>query len=273
MTTKTTTMTMTTTESSPDSPRVIVRDLSKTFLARRSLASLIRPWKPRTKIHALSGVDLTVSAGELVALVGPNGAGKTTLLKILAALVRPSAGTVMVDGIDVARRPAAARARIGYVLIDDRSFFWRLTARDNLRFFSALQGIFGEAARARVREVVSMVGLSKELDRPFMDLSSGQRQRMSIARGLLADPPVLLFDEATRSLDPGRALRLRRTVRQVLVESSRKAVLFATHDLDEAKTMADRVALIAEGRLLALGPYSSLEADVASVFAAAETEP
>ncbi|MBK8013170.1 MAG: ABC transporter ATP-binding protein [Deltaproteobacteria bacterium] len=264
---------MTSPVTSLDLPRVVVRDLSKTFRARRSLASLLRPWRPRAKICALSNVDLTVSAGELVALVGPNGAGKTTLLKILAALVRPTAGTALIDGIDVARCPAAARARMGYVLIDDRSFFWRLTARDNLRFFSALQGIFGGAAVARIREVVSLVGLSAEIDRPFMDLSSGQRQRMSIARGLLADPPVLLFDEATRSLDPGRAMRLRRIIREVLVESNQKAVLFATHDLDEAKTMADRVGLIVEGRLAAVGSYSSLETEIESVFASAEAEP
>ncbi|MEL7369430.1 MAG: ABC transporter ATP-binding protein, partial [Myxococcota bacterium] len=199
---------------------------------------------------------------------GPNGAGKTTLLKVLATLVRPSQGRAWVDEIDVAARPRAARARLGYVLAEERSFFWRLSVRENLRFFAALQDLHGAAAQDRIDALAALVGLTDVIDRRFSDLSLGQRQRVAIARGIIADPPVLLFDEATRSLDPGRASRLRRVIRQILVERSNKAVLFATHDLQEAEQLADRVVLMVDGQVEAEGPFSALRTQIHRVFAA-----
>lgn len=240
--------------------------LEKSFHLRRRGRELLTPWKPKRRTVALSGVDLEVGRSELVAVLGPNGAGKTTLLKILATLVRPSAGEATVDGIDVVKRPDAARARLGYVLTEERSFYWRLTCRDNLRFFCALQGLYGRAATARIEELAAMLGLSDQLSREFMDLSAGQKQRVAIARGLISDPPVLLFDEATRSLDPGRAERVRRVIREVLVERQGKAVLFATHDLDEAKALSDRTVLMKEGRVACEGRFSDLEPQIREIF-------
>ena len=207
-------------------------------------------------------MNLDVAPGELVALVGPNGAGKTTLLEVIADLVAPDAGEVRVEG-----RPAAeARSKVGYVLADERSFFLRLSVKDNLQFFGALEGMSGRALRERVRELGALLGLEPLLETRFAQLSRGQKQRVGIARGLLPDPPVLLFDEATRALDPGRAKRFRRLVREVLVERAQKAVLFATHQLDEAEALADRAGLLVEGRLEALGPWTELRAEVEAAF-------
>jgi ABC-2 type transport system ATP-binding protein len=245
---------------------ITVRALEKSFPARRRGRELFMPWRARRKTEALRGVDLDVARGELVAVLGPNGAGKTTLLKILATLVRPSAGSAIVDGIDVVKRPDAARARLGYVLTEERSFFWRLSVRDNLRFFCALQGLYGRDARARIDQLAPMLGLQAELDRDFMDLSAGQKQRVAIARGLISDPPVLLFDEATRSLDPGRAERVRRVIRELLVEKEQKAVLFATHDLEEARALSDRTIVMKDGRIACHGRYADIEADTIEIF-------
>jgi len=244
---------------------VRVADVTKTFHGRRAFPRL---WRPGKRIEALRGVSLEVNAGELVTLVGPNGAGKTTLMKILATLVTPSAGAVEIMGLDAVKHGRAARAKVGYVLADERSFFWRLSCRHNLEFFAALDGIHGAAARRRVEEVSALVGLTEQLGRDFADLSTGQRQRVAIARGLLAEPPVLLFDEATRSLDPGRAARIRRVIREILVEKAQKAVIFATHDLDEARALSDWVVLLAEGRVAAQGRYADVESQIHAAFAA-----
>lgn len=248
------------------SPSVEVRALTKVFSARRRARDFVRFWRRPEATHALQGVDLRLERGELVALLGPNGAGKTTLLKILATLIMPTDGTASVDGVDVVKAPDEARRRVGYVLADERSFFWRLSCRENLRFFAALQGIFGDEARARIDELARLIGLFDHLDRDFMDLSAGQKQRMAIARGLLADPPVLLFDEATRSLDPGRAEHVRRVIREVLVEREGKSVLFATHALEEARDLADRVVLMSRGRIACEGRYREVEPEVLDLF-------
>ena len=218
--------------------------------------------------QALTDIHMRVGRGNVAVIIGGSGAGKTTLLKILGTLITPTSGTAAVLGVDVLRAPAEARRRIGYVLADERSFFWRLSTKENLRFFAALEGLWGRAAAERIRSLAGLVGLTEELDRDFQDLSTGQRQRLAIARGLLADPPVLLFDEATRSLDPGRAARLRRIIREILVDREKKAVLFATHDLGEATALADRVILMAEGRVAAEGSMEGLGPQIAELFAA-----
>ncbi|MFO0724486.1 MAG: ABC transporter ATP-binding protein [Myxococcota bacterium] len=245
------------------SSAIAVVGLTKRFNRRRNLRP---PFRRPPPVEALRGVDLRLEPGELVTLIGPNGAGKTTLLKILATLIRPTSGQASVQGLEVTQDPAGVRQRIGYVLADERSFFWRLKTRENLRFFAALEGIVGRAAEDRIRALAALVGLTEELDRDFQDLSTGQRQRLAIARGLLADPPVLLFDEATRSLDPGRAARLRRIIREILVEREKKAVLFATHDLVEAERLADRVALMAEGRVVEEGSFAALKPRIEALF-------
>lgn len=249
----------------PRAPMVRVRGLEKRFFKARRLRELLRPWRPRSAIKALSGVDLDVHRGELVALIGPNGAGKTTLLEVVADLVEPDAGEVWVDGVPL-RQGRRIRSRVGYVLADERSFWIRLRVLDNLRFFAALEGLQGALAHRRIEDLAALLGLTHLLDRRFAELSRGQKQRVGIARGLLPDPPVLLFDEATRALDPGRARRFRRLVREVLVDKEKKAVLFATHQLDEAEELADRAALMIEGRISALGPWSTVQGAAEEAF-------
>lgn len=198
---------------------------------------------------ALRGVDLEVPWGGIVALLGPNGAGKSTLLRILGTTVLPDGGQAEVAGHDVVADPGTARRCLGLVLGEERSWYWRLSGRDNLQFFAALQGLHRSAARARAAELLDDVGLTDAADRRFDRYSSGMRARLSLARALLCEPPVLLFDEPTRTLDPVAASSFRGEVRRQ-AEAGR-AVLFATHDLHEAAAVASRVVVMVGGSMVA----------------------
>jgi len=179
-----------------------IRELVKRYPRSTDLLHFLRNPLRREEVTALRGVNLSLEPGRIYGLVGPNGAGKTTLLKILAGVVWPTSGEALVDGLDSSRGDRSLRERVGLVVADERSFFWRLTARENLRFFAVLQRIPAQSLEARVDECLARFGLEAAGDRPFRALATGMRQRLAIARGMLLDPPVLLLDEATRSLDP-----------------------------------------------------------------------
>jgi len=197
--------------------------------------------------RALDGADLTVSRGEAVALVGSNGAGKTTLLKIIATLILPDQGDVRVAGIPALREPARAKARVGLLVADDRSFYPRLTGRQNLAFFAALWGFSSARFAARLSELSGDLGLSDWLDRPHQECSAGGKQRLALARCLMPGPEILLLDEPTRSLDPAAAAALQETLGRLVLSGA--TLLFATHSHEEAKRLSDRVLTVEEGRL------------------------
>jgi ABC-2 type transport system ATP-binding protein len=199
-------------------------------------------------VVALAGVDLQIRAGEIVALLGPNGAGKSTLLRVLGTAVLPDEGSASVMGHDVRAEPAAVRRSIGLVLGDERSWYWRLTGRHNLEFFAAMHGMRRHAAALRAIDLLDQVDLLDAADRLFAGYSSGMRTRLSLARALIAEPPVLLLDEPTRNLDPVAAHSFREMVTR-LAEERGTAVLFATHDLHEAAEIATHVVGLASGRV------------------------
>ncbi len=202
-------------------------------------------------VTALAGIDLEVDSGEAVVLVGPNGAGKSTLLRILSTTVLPDGGRATVAGYDVERDPVAVRRSIGLLLPDERAWYWRLTGRANLEFFAALHGLRRRAAVPRVEILLADAGLASAADRPVSGYSSGMRLRLALARALLVEPPVLLLDEPTRSLDPVAARRFRGLVDRIVDEQG-SAVLFATHDLHEATAVGTRVVIIDAGRIAAV---------------------
>ena len=207
----------------------------------------------RKFVTALDGVDLTVGEGRCHCLLGPNGAGKTTLIKVLATLVLPDGGRARVCGFDVDREPARVKAAIGLAVGDERSFYWRLTGRQNLLFFAALNDMPPSSARARVEGILDLVGLAGVADMRFNTYSTGMRQMLAFARALLTDARVLLVDEPTRSLDPGSARRIRRFIREDLVGLQGRTVLWATHNLAEAGEVSDDLSIIDRGRVRAAG--------------------
>lgn len=222
------------------------------------MRELVRhPWRRPERVKALSNVNLDAWQGEMMALLGPNGAGKTTLIKILCGLVTPEEGEALVLGRTVTGGAAASRL-VGLVHGEERSFYWRLTARENLQFYARLHGMTGRTMNIRVDELLEKVDLRRDAQRRFGDFSSGMRQRMAIARALLADPPLVLMDEPTRSLDPVSAARLRRWIRDDLHGCERKTILLATHNLREAETLCDRVAVLAGGIVKAVAEPAAL---------------
>ncbi|MBN1890765.1 MAG: ABC transporter ATP-binding protein [Thermoflexales bacterium] len=220
---------------------------------------LLRPFH-QEYITALRGIDLRVEHGELFGLLGPNGAGKTTLIKILATLVWATSGQAWVNGHNVQRDGMRVRQSIGYVMSDERSFYWRLTGRQNLSFFAALNNLSPEQARRRVDETLSLVELTDQADVTFQNYSTGMRHRLAIARALLTQPDIMFLDEPTRSLDPGTAHTLRQFIRHDLVEAHGKTVLLATHNLSEAEALCDRLAIIDHGQVQVCGTLAEIRA-------------
>lgn len=225
--------------------------LTKRFVLDRGLLDQVRNPGKRDVITTLDGVNLKVQEGEVLGLLGPNGAGKSTLIKILCTLILPSEGNAYVGGFDVVKEGQKVRSCIGFITTDERSFYWRLSGRENLQFFATLQNLPQSIARTRVEELLDVVRLKNRADEPFLNYSAGMKQRMAIARGLLNDPAVLFMDEPTRSLDPGAAKSLRDFIKEHIVEEKGKTVFISTHQLDEAEQLCDRVAILDEGRIKA----------------------
>jgi sodium transport system ATP-binding protein len=206
---------------------------------------------------ALDEVSFAVDRGEIYGLLGPNGAGKTTTLRILAGLLPPSSGQARVVGIDVASAPRAAQAELGF-LTGSTGLYGRLTGREMLAYFGALHHLTPARTAERTDALTRALDLGGLLDRRCESLSTGQKQRMSVARAVLHDPPVLILDEPTVGLDVLASRFLRA---YVLAEKRRgKAVIFSTHYLAEADLLCDRLGLLYEGRVLAEGTPSELRA-------------
>lgn len=218
--------------------------------------------KPAESVRALSDVTWEVRGGEFFGLLGENGAGKTTLFKILATLVIPDSGEAIVSGFDVARRPEKVRELLAPVIADERSLNWRLSARENMRLFAALHSLRGAAANRRIDELLELVKLVEAADRQVSGFSSGMKQRLLVARTLLAKPSVLLLDEPTRSLDPISAREFRRFLREDVALAQGCTVLLATHNAEEAFELCDRVGVLHRGRLVAAGQTSELAREV-----------
>ena len=209
----------------------------------------------------MRGISFEVARGELFGLLGPNGAGKTTTIKMLITLLLPTAGTARVLGFDVVRDAREVRRRIGYVFGGERGLYERLSGLDNLRYFAELYGVTGKAQRARIDEVLDLVGLRGRERERVEGYSRGMRQRLHIARGILHDPEVVFLDEPTIGVDPVGARALRSMIAG-LVDAG-KTVLLTTHYMFEADSLCDRVAVIARGRIVAEGTPAELKDHVA----------
>jgi ABC-2 type transport system ATP-binding protein len=244
-----------------------VEHVDKSFPVVHGLGAMFRTlaWQQIPRRQVLFDVNLRVARGELFGLLGPNGAGKSTLVKLLATLTVPDRGRMTLDGIDVEREPIKAKSRIGLCTGDERSFYFRLTARQNMEFFGALMGLSGKFLQKRIDECVELVDLREHLDSRFGAFSSGMRVRLTMARALLADPAIMFLDEPTRAVDPVHATELRQLIRRDLVERAGKTVILATNLLDEAWDLCDRVAIVNHGRIVAMGPPRELDVELGAV--------
>ena len=195
----------------------------------------------------------------MLGLLGPNGSGKSTTLKLISTMLLPDRGHVVVQGCDTRRHGQAVRRNVGFALASERSFFPRLTIRENLEFFAALENVRRGEVSNRIQAVLSCVSLTDVASKQVMKLSAGMYQRLGIARALIKRPAILLLDEPTRSLDAAATDELWRLIR--VMSSMGITVLLATHNFEEATAVCDRVAFLKEGELRAIEETSDFVAE------------
>ena len=239
---------------------ISVQNVSKTYPVPLAGLRRIFPMRPQPPVVALTGVSFDVREGEIFGLIGRNGAGKTTLAKIIATLVQPTEGAVTVRGFDSVRREGEVRAQVGLATAEERSFYWRLTVEQNLMFFARLYGLGTAAARRRIAELFEQLELAGLRRRRFGELSTGNKQRVAVARALLSSPPVLLLDEPTRSLDPLAAAAMRGLIGGLARGERPVTVLLTSHNLAEVEELCARVAVISRGRIRAIDTPGRLRA-------------
>ena len=248
-----------------------VYNLKKKYIKEKRFAELLlHPFKKEI-IHALNGISLRIKKGEICGLLGPNGAGKTTLIKILATLVLPDSGRAYIKGNDVVIEEDNVKNSIGLIHNDERSFFWRLTGRQNLEFFASIYNIKRKDIKKRVDSVIKIVDLKDKEDERFDSYSTGMKQKMAIARGLLTNPDILLIDEPTRGVDPISALKIRKFLKEMLVKKMKKTILIATHDLREAQFLCDNIVILHKGKIRAGGSLEKLSKKVGAELIDIET--
>jgi len=245
-------------------PIIRIDQLTKAFPDQRPLVDILRsPLRLRWRT-ILDRVSLDIHEGDLFGLVGANGAGKTTLIKILATLLLPTAGRVQIMGHDAVKFPHKVRKVLGWCFDTERSFYYRLNAFQNLSFFATLNNVDCGRTSDRINEVLNIVGLQHAAHRPFKAYSRGMRQKLGLARALLSNPSILLFDEPTKDLDPPSAMEFRAFLRDVLSRDLEKTILLVTHNLDEARSCCNRLAFMEDGRIAKEGTWREIEVHLRS---------
>ncbi len=224
--------------------------------------------KKRGLFHAVSEVSFRCEAGQVYGLLGGNGAGKTTTLRMLATLLTPTRGGATVDGFDIVSAPEQVRARVGF-LSGATALYGRLTAREMVEYFGNLHGLRRTELRERVKRLFAQLGMEEFQDRRCDKLSTGMKQKVSIARTLIHDPPVMIFDEPTSGLDVLTARAVLAFIRQCRDQG--KTVIFSTHIMTEAAKLCDTVGVIHQGKLVDEGTVNELldkhnETDLEEVF-------
>ncbi len=201
-------------------------------------------------ITAVDDVTFDIDSGSIVGLLGPNGAGKTTLIKSILGMVLPDEGTVRIRGIDVYDRPREAYALVDAMLEGARNDYWRLTVRENLRYFTTISGVDPDSVRGRHDRLLAQLGLTEKADVPVRDLSRGMKQKVSLATVLAGGAEVIFLDEPTLGLDVESSRTLQRELRR-LVEEEGLTVVLSSHDMDVVETVCDRVLIVSNGRIIA----------------------
>lgn len=225
---------------------------------------LRRAWRltsePRRRVTALDAIELAIQPGEIFGLMGPNGAGKTTLIKILCGLIEPSSGSAWVDGFNVMTERDRIKQAVSYVSTTGwMGLEWPLTVEENLQLYARLFGLPKGDADARIRSALDAVGLAEHGAKHVYQLSSGMRQRAVIARGLLAQTPLLFLDEPTVGLDPVTARDLRLLIKDGLSGVQRQTIVITSHFAPELEQLCDRVGILLGGRLIAIGTVAELK--------------
>lgn len=240
-------------------------------------SGLIKRFQTRSRgiIHAVQGLSVKCYRGQIYGLLGPNGAGKTTTLRMLGTLLTPTSGNAVVNTYSVQQQPQRVRSSIGY-LATETGVYDGLTTRETLRFFGEINGLQGSSLSTRIEELASILNMDEFVDRRVGKLSTGMKQKLSLARSVIHDPPVLIFDEPTAGLDVMTAKTVTNYI-QVFKEQG-KAVIVSTHQMRVAEQLCDRIGILFDGKLKADGSLENLYAqydvnDLEEVFFQLVEEP
>jgi ABC-2 type transport system ATP-binding protein len=213
-------------------------------------------WKRKQKL-VLKGINLQIEEGEIFGILGPNGAGKTTLLSILSTLLLPDQGKIQILGMDGLRDGHRVREKVN-ICSGNANFLWSLTVKENLHFYGMLYGMNGNRRAEKIKALIKLFNLEEHQDIPFDRLSTGMKQRLSLAKSLLNDPAVLFLDEPTVGLDPSVSITIREQVRLIQKEKG-MTVLLTTHNMKEAEYLCDRIAFLKGGEILTTGTAETLK--------------
>ncbi len=225
------------------------------MIEAENLAKIFPGTRKRAEVRAVQGVSFRCEPGKIYSLLGANGAGKTTTLRMLATILFPTSGTARVAGFDIVEQPEKVRANVGF-LSTATALYGRLTAREMVEYFGRLNGMDGEKLKAALNVLFETLGMNEFRDRQCDKLSTGQKQKVSIARTIIHDPAVLIFDEPTIGLDVMTARTIIGFIRQC--RDRGKTVIFSTHVMSEVEKLADCVGIIHNGRLMAEGTVAEL---------------
>jgi len=232
-------------------PAVEITDLSKTFVSG---------FMPRRRKAALRGVTLTVPTGLIFGILGPNGAGKTTLLSVLATLLLPGGGRARALGLDVVRDAPRLRERINMVS-GNANFLWSLTPKEVLEFYGRCYGLDRATRTRKAGALLELFELREHARVPYMDLSTGLKQRLALAKALVNEPDLLLLDEPTVGLDPDIAIRIRQAI-AALPRDRGVTILLTTHDMREAEQLCDEIIFLRDGQIHARGTAAAIKRDL-----------
>ncbi len=210
------------------------------------------------KITALNELSLNIKKGELLGIIGPNGAGKTTAIRIISCILHPDQGQVMVGSYNVAKNPLEIKGMIGY-LPEEPNLYERFKAYDLLKYFGELYGVPKDLLDSRIEELLELVGMSDRAQHRINTFSKGLRQRIGIARALVHDPEIIIFDEPTMGLDPATAISIREFIGGLKGD---KTIILCTHYMDEADSLCDRVAILNQGQILDMGSPAELKSKI-----------
>ena len=214
-------------------------------------------WWSKRKKEVLKGINLQIEEGEIFGILGPNGAGKTTLLSILSTLLLPDRGKIQILGIDGLQNGHRIREKVN-ISSGNANFLWSLTVRENLHFYGMLYGLTGKGREEKVETLIGLFDLEGYQNVPFDQLSTGMKQRLSLAKSLLNDPKILFLDEPTVGLDPEISVRIREKIRFIQKEKG-MTILLTTHNMREAEYLCGRIAFLKEGEILAMGSAEALK--------------
>jgi len=239
---------------------IIVKNLCKTFKLSREQRKQIHDGRS-SHIDAVAGISFTCKPGRIFSLIGPNGAGKTTTLRMIATLLKPSSGSIEVAGFDVVRAPREVRRRLGF-LTGTTKLYQRLTPNEVVKYYADLHEMDKQAYAKRREELFTLLGMHDFANRRIAKLSSGMRQKVSIARTMIHDPDVVVFDEPTVGLDVMTAKSIIELIRSC--KEAEKTVIFSTHIMGEVSLLSDDLAIIHEGKLRFSGTYEEFKSGMKS---------